>query len=76
MVKEVKQAKSNAVVFTKQLAGTLVAVSLLGQASYAVYQGEHKVKLAIGVSALLFSAAVSALVGCIVLYRVLMHKEA
>jgi hypothetical protein len=74
VVKEVKQAKSNAVVFTKQLAGTAVAISLLGLGAYAVYQGEHKTKMAIAVTGLLFSAAVNILVGSIVFYKVLMNK--
>lgn len=75
MVKEVKQAKSNAVEFSKHLAGTLVALSLLSLGAYAVWDGRYKTKLAIGSVALLFAGAVNVIVGCVILYRVLMHKE-
>lgn len=74
-VKEVKQAKSNAVAFTKHLSGTIVALSLLGLGGYAAYLGHYKTQLRIGTIALLFAGAINAIVGCVVLYRVLMHRE-
>ncbi len=76
MVKEVKKSASNSVEFTKHLSGVAVALSLLSLGGYAAYLGRYKTQLAISTVALLFAGAVNVIVGCVVLYRVLMRKEA
>lgn len=75
MVKEVKQARSNAVEFSKHLGGVVVALSLLSLGAFAAYEGRYKTKLTICAAALLFAGAINVIVGGVVLYRVLMHKE-
>lgn len=74
MVKQVKKATSDTVLFTKNLARMIVAVSLVSVGVYAVYQG-RKESTAVYTVALLFAGAVNVLVGLVALYRALMHKE-
>ena len=73
MVKQVKQATSDTVVFAKNLSQMIVAVSLLSLSAYAITQG-RKEHTAVYSVALLFAGAINALIGLFALYRALMHK--
>lgn len=75
MVKQVKKATSDTVVFSKRLAGVVVALSLFSFGLYGIYLGHEKTSLAVCSAALMFSGALNVVVSTVVLYRVLMNKE-
>lgn len=76
MVNKVKEVKNNAFVFSKNLAHTVVALSLIGLGAFAAYHGHYETKIAVYAYAQLFAGAVNVMVGLIAFYRALMHKEA
>jgi hypothetical protein len=76
MTNKAKEVKQNTVEFSKNLAHTVVALSLLSLGVFAAYQGHYETKIAFYAYALLFAGAVNVIVGLIAFYRALMHKEA
>ena len=71
-----KEVKNNAVAFSKNLAGVVVALSLLSLGAYAAYEGRYHTSVKICAAGLLFAGAVNVIFGMLQLYRALMHKEA
>lgn len=74
MVKEVKQAGSEAKLFSLRLAGMTVALSLAGLGVYAISIGRSRA-LQVSAVALTFAGVINIVAGAVVLYRVLMQKE-
>lgn len=76
MVEKVKKTSNEAWQFIKTLCGVVVAFSLLGLGVYSAYIGHSKTHLMIYALALQFAGLVNIVAGAVVLYRVLLHKEA
>lgn len=75
MVKQVKKAKSNTVIFTKRLSGVTFSLTLTGLGLYAFYVGRNKQETILYSAALIFAGTVNMCAGAISIYRVLMLKE-